>query len=115
MFSQEPLLPEIIRKNRSQTIKTKVLIVGGGPAGIGAAIGAPTLTETGNLSPKTLLLNIGKMDNYTSKDMSGVVRYWIYKSKSNEDSSGAFQGLSPGTNRWSAFFKREKNARGTGC
>jgi len=40
MFSQEPLLPEIIRKNRSQTIKTKVLIVGGGPAGIGAAIGA---------------------------------------------------------------------------
>jgi hypothetical protein len=33
-------LPEIKRKKRSQTIKTKVLVVGGGPAGIGAAIGA---------------------------------------------------------------------------
>ena len=31
---------EIIRKKRTQTIKTKVLVVGGGPAGIGAAIGS---------------------------------------------------------------------------
>ena len=35
-----PVLPEIVRKERSQIIKTKVLVVGGGPAGIGAAIGA---------------------------------------------------------------------------
>ena len=32
--------PEIVRKKRSNTIKTNVLVVGGGPAGIGAAIGA---------------------------------------------------------------------------
>jgi len=34
--------PSIVinKKKRSQTIKTKILIVGGGPAGIGAAIGA---------------------------------------------------------------------------
>jgi ribulose 1,5-bisphosphate synthetase/thiazole synthase len=37
---QNPVSPEIITKKRSQTIKTKVLVVGGGPAGIGAAIGA---------------------------------------------------------------------------
>jgi len=40
MVSPAPTSPEIIKKKRSQTIKTKVLIVGGGPAGIGAAIGA---------------------------------------------------------------------------
>ena len=32
--------PEIIRKKRANTIKTDVLVVGGGPAGIGAAVGA---------------------------------------------------------------------------
>jgi FAD dependent oxidoreductase len=40
LFGQNPASPEIIGKKRSQTIKTKVLVVGGGPAGIGAAIGA---------------------------------------------------------------------------
>ena len=33
-------LPGIASKKRSHTIKTAVLVVGGGPAGIGAAIGA---------------------------------------------------------------------------
>jgi hypothetical protein len=32
--------PEIIKKKRSNLIKTQVLVVGGGPAGIGAAVGA---------------------------------------------------------------------------
>src|SRR4030042_1021957 len=32
--------PVIVRKKRSNTIKTTVLVVGGGPAGIGAAVGA---------------------------------------------------------------------------
>jgi hypothetical protein len=32
--------PEIVTKKRSDTIKTSVLVVGGGPAGIGAAVGA---------------------------------------------------------------------------
>jgi len=41
LLGQVPDSPlELIRKKRSQTIKTKVLVVGGGPAGIGAAIGA---------------------------------------------------------------------------
>jgi len=40
IFSQEPSSTEIISKKRLNTIKTKVLVVGGGPAGIGAAIGA---------------------------------------------------------------------------
>jgi succinate dehydrogenase/fumarate reductase flavoprotein subunit len=40
VFSKPAELPEIISKKRSQTIKTNVLVVGGGPAGIGAAIGA---------------------------------------------------------------------------
>jgi ribulose 1,5-bisphosphate synthetase/thiazole synthase len=40
MFGQGTPLPEINYKKRSQSLKTKVLVVGGGPAGIGAAIGA---------------------------------------------------------------------------
>lgn len=40
IFRNESALPEIVSKKRAQTIKTKVLVVGGGPAGIGAAIGA---------------------------------------------------------------------------
>ena len=40
MFGQVSAVPEIQNKKRSHSIKTKVLVVGGGPAGIGAAIGA---------------------------------------------------------------------------
>jgi len=40
LFSLEPAGPEIITKKRAQIINTKVLVAGGGPAGIGAAIGA---------------------------------------------------------------------------
>ena len=40
IIGQEPVTTEIVRKKRSEVIKTKVLVVGGGPAGIGAAIGA---------------------------------------------------------------------------
>lgn len=40
LFGNIPRSPEVISRKRSQTIKTKVLVVGGGPAGIGAAIGA---------------------------------------------------------------------------
>lgn len=35
IFSNVSAPVQIIRKKRSQTIKTKVLVVGGGPAGIG--------------------------------------------------------------------------------
>jgi ribulose 1,5-bisphosphate synthetase/thiazole synthase len=40
LLGQERSAPEIFTKKRTQTINTKVLVVGGGPAGIGAAIGA---------------------------------------------------------------------------
>ena len=40
LIGQEPAISEIISKKRAQVINTKVLVVGGGPAGIGAAIGA---------------------------------------------------------------------------
>jgi ribulose 1,5-bisphosphate synthetase/thiazole synthase len=40
LFGRALSSPEIVRKRRQQIIKTKVLVVGGGPAGIGAAIGA---------------------------------------------------------------------------
>ena len=53
-------------------IKADVVIDCTGDADIAYFAGAPTMTETGNLAPQTLLLNLGKMDNYTSKDMDGV-------------------------------------------
>ena len=40
IFGHVPASLEIVSRKRSQAIKTKVLVVGGGPAGIGAAIGA---------------------------------------------------------------------------
>ncbi len=40
LFGQNTAAPEKIIKKRNQVIKTDVLVVGGGPAGIGAAIGA---------------------------------------------------------------------------
>jgi len=40
LISQEPSSSEISNKKRSQIINTKVLVVGGGQAGIGAATGA---------------------------------------------------------------------------
>jgi ribulose 1,5-bisphosphate synthetase/thiazole synthase len=47
LFGNSSSSPEIVSRKRSQTIKTKVLVVGGGPAGIGAAIGsAKTGAET---------------------------------------------------------------------
>ena len=53
-------------------IKADVVVDCTGDADIAFFAGAPTMTETGNLAPQTLLLNLGRMDNYTSKDMDGV-------------------------------------------
>jgi ribulose 1,5-bisphosphate synthetase/thiazole synthase len=44
-----------------------------GDADIAYFAGAPTMKETGNLAPQTLLLNVGNINNYSSKDMSDVV------------------------------------------
>lgn len=43
-----------------------------GDADIAFFSGAPTLKETGILAPQTLLLNVSNIENYSSKDMSGV-------------------------------------------
>jgi len=43
-----------------------------GDADITYFSGAPTLIETGNLSPQTLLLNISNLERFSSADMKGV-------------------------------------------
>jgi hypothetical protein len=54
-------------------ILADVVVDCSGDADISYYAGAPTLTETGNLAPQTLLLNVSNIQNYSSKDMSGVV------------------------------------------
>lgn len=44
-----------------------------GDADIAFFAGAPTLTETGNLAPSTLLLNVSNVGHYVPNDMAGVV------------------------------------------
>ncbi len=43
-----------------------------GDADVAFFAGAPTLKETGNLSPQTLLLNVANMNSYKRGDMAGV-------------------------------------------
>lgn len=45
-----------------------------GDADITYFSGAPTMTETGNLSPQTLLLNVSNLSRYSSGDMKDVVK-----------------------------------------
>jgi hypothetical protein len=54
-------------------ILADVVVDCSGDADISYFAGAPTLTETGNIAPQTLLLNVSNIENYSSKDMSGVV------------------------------------------
>jgi ribulose 1,5-bisphosphate synthetase/thiazole synthase len=54
-------------------IKANVVVDCTGDADIAYFAGASTMTETGKLSPQTLLLNIGNVDNYSPRDMSGVL------------------------------------------
>jgi len=53
-------------------IMADVIVDCSGDADIAYFAGAPTMKETGILAPQTLLLNVSNIDNYTSKDMSGV-------------------------------------------
>ena len=55
-------------------IMADVIIDCSGDADIAYFAGAPTLKETGNLAPQTLLLNVSNIDNYSSKDMSEVAK-----------------------------------------
>jgi succinate dehydrogenase/fumarate reductase flavoprotein subunit len=55
-------------------INADVVVDCTGDADIAYFAGAPTLIETGNLAPQTLLLDVSNIDNYSSRDMSGVVK-----------------------------------------
>jgi len=46
-----------------------------GDADVTYFAGAPTLKETGNLSPQTLLLNISNVDEFRKEDLEGVKKY----------------------------------------
>lgn len=54
-------------------IMADVVVDCSGDADIAYFAGASTMTETGILAPQTLLLNVSNIENYSSKDMSGVV------------------------------------------
>ncbi len=64
----------IATKSGLVEINADVVVDCSGDADISYFAGAPTLTETGNLAPATLLLNIANIDNYSPKDMSGIVK-----------------------------------------
>jgi ribulose 1,5-bisphosphate synthetase/thiazole synthase len=53
-------------------IRADVVVDCTGDADIAYFAGAPTMKETGRLSPQTLLLNVSNIDTYTSQDMAGV-------------------------------------------
>jgi ribulose 1,5-bisphosphate synthetase/thiazole synthase len=55
-------------------IKADIIVDCTGDADIAYFAGAPTLTESGKLAPQTLLLDVANIDNYSSRDMSGVVK-----------------------------------------
>lgn len=55
-------------------IKADVIVDCTGDADIAYFAGAPTMVETGNLSPQTLLFNVANINNYSAKDMSGVLK-----------------------------------------
>jgi len=62
----------VATKSGLMEIQADVVVDCTGDADIAYFSGASTMTETGNLSPQTLLLNVGNINNYISKDLSGV-------------------------------------------
>lgn len=55
-------------------IMADVLVDCTGDADVAFFAGAPTLKETGNLAPQTLLLNVSNLEGYNSKNMAGVAK-----------------------------------------
>jgi hypothetical protein len=55
-------------------ISADVIVDCTGDADIAYFAGAPTLIETGNLSPQTLLFNIDNIKNYSQRDTAGVFK-----------------------------------------
>lgn len=62
----------VATKSGLMEIQADVVVDCTGDADIAYFSGASTMTETGNLSPQTLLLNVGNINNYISKDLLGV-------------------------------------------
>jgi hypothetical protein len=62
----------VATKSGLMEIQADVVVDCTGDADVAYFSGASTMIETGNLSPQTLLLNIGNINNYLSKDLSGV-------------------------------------------
>lgn len=54
-------------------IRADVVVDCTGDADIAYLAGAPTMIETGNLSPQTLHFNVANVNNYSGKDMAGVL------------------------------------------
>ena len=54
-------------------VKADIVVDCTGDADIAFFAGAPTMIETGRISPQTLLFNVGNIDNYSRQDMSGVL------------------------------------------
>ncbi len=55
-------------------ILADVIVDCSGDADIAFFADAPTLKETGNLAPQTLLLNVSNIEGYNSKNMAGVAK-----------------------------------------
>src|SRR5665647_2833670 len=64
----------ISTKSGLMEIMADVIVDCTGDADIAYFAGAPTMIETGNLSPQTLLFNLANINNYSAKDMSGVLK-----------------------------------------
>lgn len=64
----------ISTKSGLAEIKADVVVDCTGDADIAYFAGAPTLIETGNLAPQTLLFDVSNINNYSGKDMSGVLK-----------------------------------------
>ncbi|MBN2761577.1 MAG: FAD-dependent oxidoreductase [Bacteroidales bacterium] len=63
----------IATKSGLAEIKADVVVDCTGDADISYFAGAPTMTETGNLSPQTLLLNVSNIGKHSRSDMEGVL------------------------------------------
>jgi hypothetical protein len=61
-------------KSGLSEIKADVVVDCTGDADIAYFAGAPTLIETGNLSPQTLVFNVSNIENYSNRNMSGVLQ-----------------------------------------
>jgi succinate dehydrogenase/fumarate reductase flavoprotein subunit len=64
----------IATKSGLSEIKADVIVDCTGDADIAYFAGAPTMIETGNLSPQTLVFNVSNIENYSNRNMSGVLQ-----------------------------------------